>query len=529
MALRVTALKMSSCGLMKWVYNQSAIAVMTNTTSVHKITWKYLLIVLALSMASLLLISRTGWLAIEEDKLRHHQFESNVLQRQFSEMFGFYQGIARQLSQRTEVADIVQFADRERAMIWAKEVRRLIPESIGVALVNSEGTILGEPLQLNLGAQCVNDLNLLFAGRYVGSPPVHRAIPKLAHFDITQEVERDGEVIGVLFISFSLDVIKQRAEQLITEGQVLLIDDSKGEVVVQQGTNDAQRYHGTGHPWVVIDNTDWKLHYISDEHSANALFVSTLLSVGLFVVVIIALMIMLSLKLIALFKMDLGLIKEQLGGVYSGCRNELPVNRMVLTETCDIMDDVLAMMGNIEQANAHLKQLSVNDELSGLLNRRGFNDQLEQAWELSTRGVTASLVLLDLDHFKQVNDSLGHGTGDEVITALAEALRERCRKSDIIARLGGDEFAVILNSTTEQQSVEQWYGQLAEHFALLQSRFYTDAKPALCTISAGAVPLDKGKYDRLQKQLEAADRALYKAKGQGRGSIVCRFPLIKMG
>ncbi len=501
---------------------------MTQTVSVRRITWKYLSVLLAFSLIGLLLIVRFGWLAIEEDMQRHYEFESSLLQRQFSELFGFYQGIARQLSQRTEVADILEFGDRERAVSWAREVRRLIPETIGVALIDHEGTILGEPLQLNLGAQCVNDLKLLFAGKHVGSPPVHRTNPSLAHFDIIQEVVRDGEVMGVLFLSFSLNVLQERAERLISTGQVLMVEDSSGRAVVQLGVESPQQHAGEGHIRVAIDNTDWQLHYMSDEYGANALYVSTLLMVLAILLATIVAMVLFSLRMTALFQGELGLIKEQLEGVYTGARGAVPAGRTLLSETREIMDDVWRMMGNIEQANAQLKQLSANDELSGLLNRRGFNAQLEQAWELSARDVKASLVLLDLDHFKRLNDSLGHGIGDEVIVALANALRARCRKSDIIARLGGDEFAVILNSTTQQESVEQWYHQLAHHFAQLQSQFLPQETTLRCTISAGAVQLDKGQYGWLQKQLEAADRVLYQAKGEGRGRIVCNFPKIQL-
>lgn len=501
---------------------------MTKTISVRRVTWKYLTIMLVISLLGIFLIARMGWQAVDEDMQRHHEFETNVLQRQFSELIGFYQGVANQLSKGTEVADILEFGDRERAMLWAREVRRLIPESIGAALIDSEGTILGEPLQLNLGTQCVSDLQHMFAGKPVASPPVHRSTAKLSHFDITNEVRRNGEVIGVLFLSFSLNVIQRRAEQLLAEGQVLLIEDGDGVTVAAQGSSDTEEHVGREHPRVAIDNTDWKLHFMSGEYGANALFVSTLLGVGLFLIITIVVMVVLSLKLIALFKNDLDIIKEQLGRVYSGRREKLPENRTVLSETSNIMDDVWELMGNIELANAKLKELSVNDELSGLLNRRGFNDQLEQNWEMSARGVTAYLVLLDLDYFKQVNDRYGHGTGDEVIVALARALRERCRKTDIIARLGGDEFAVILTASLQQESVEQWYHQLTELFNTLQAEIFSDVEAGRCSISAGAVQLDKGRYDWLQKQIDVADRALYKAKEQGRSRIICEEPKIPL-
>jgi diguanylate cyclase (GGDEF)-like protein len=488
--------------------------------SVRQVTWKYLTIMLVISLLAIFLIARVGWRAIEEDMQNHHKFESDVLQHQFSELLGFYQGIAGRLSRGIDVADILEFGDKERGVLWAKGARRLFPETVGVALVDRDGVLLGEPVELSLGTQCVIDLQHLFNGKSIPKPPVHRANQQLSHFDITQEVVRGGEVLGLIFISISLDVIQRRAERLIGDDKVLLIEGSDGMPVAVQGTDKPDEHSGSGHHWVAIKNSDWRLHLMTEESGASALFSSTLLSVGVFLVVTIILVVALSLKLISLFKKDLGLIKQQLDAVCSGQRQELPIDRTVLSETSDIMDDVWKLMGNIEQVNTRLKEQSVVDELSGLFNRRGFYQKLEESWERSQREVTASLILLDLDYFKRVNDSYGHGVGDQVIVAMAQALRERCRKTDVVARMGGDEFVVILNSTHGQQDVEQWYKGLSERFNVLQASCMVDTdKELCCTVSAGAVLIDKRHYDRFQYQFEAADRALYKAKQAGRGRL----------
>src|SRR5262249_36019941 len=92
-----------------------------------------------------------------------------------------------------------------------------------------------------------------------------------------------------------------------------------------------------------------------------------------------------------------------------------------------------------------LRHLADHDPLTGLLNRRSFEREVERPLAHCRRyGANGALIVLDLDHFKYVNDSYGHSAGDELIVAVADALRMRLRETDVVARLGGDEFAALL-------------------------------------------------------------------------------------
>jgi diguanylate cyclase (GGDEF)-like protein/PAS domain S-box-containing protein len=98
-----------------------------------------------------------------------------------------------------------------------------------------------------------------------------------------------------------------------------------------------------------------------------------------------------------------------------------------------------------------LRHLADHDDLTGLINRRRFQEDLERHLAQGRRyGMTGALLLIDLDDFKAVNDNHGHSAGDRVLRAVADALRDRLRESDILARLGGDEFAVLLPRETPE-------------------------------------------------------------------------------
>ena len=129
-----------------------------------------------------------------------------------------------------------------------------------------------------------------------------------------------------------------------------------------------------------------------------------------------------------------------------------------------LLEDALAAAAEAEQSLAiqrarmrYLEGLSVTDELTGILNRRGFLKELDRAMSRSLRtGERGLLILADMNHFKQVNDTHGHPAGDEALRCFAAALTARTRQSDYIGRLGGDEFGAIFTHTTLKRARRRW-------------------------------------------------------------------------
>ncbi len=170
----------------------------------------------------------------------------------------------------------------------------------------------------------------------------------------------------------------------------------------------------------------------------------------------------------------------------------------------------------IERAQ-FLKSLLGRDGLTGLLNHTAFLEGVRGALLRQERspGKGASFVIIDLDHFKAVNDRHGHPVGDRVLAALGALLRRRLRGSDLVGRLGGEEFAVILEDLTEEEA-ERLMNRLLEEFSVMPHSG-TDRSVFHVTFSAGVAGFAEGTSVDAGRQ--AADDALYAAKSAGRHRV----------
>ena len=161
-----------------------------------------------------------------------------------------------------------------------------------------------------------------------------------------------------------------------------------------------------------------------------------------------------------------------------------------------------------------LRHLADHDPLTGLYNRRRFEQELDrQVTEVARYGPRGALLVLDLDHFKYVNDALGHHAGDELILSVAATLRGRLRDADILARLGGDEFAVLLPNVDER-GAQHVAGDLVRAIRD-EASIGTSERRRRVTTSVGVAPFRAGDVTG-EELLIAADLAMYDAKEAGR-------------
>jgi len=188
-------------------------------------------------------------------------------------------------------------------------------------------------------------------------------------------------------------------------------------------------------------------------------------------------------------------------------------------DTVGLAEDLAAQKQAIEESKRQTEYLANHDTLTGLPNRRQFEHTLRQrkaAAEAS--GTVLTLIYIDLDHFKTVNDSLGHGRGDELLVDVGKRLRAAVRENDFVARLGGDEFAVLTTAPVGRGSeVSAILAQRIRNALLIPVSTASGTIPVSATLGVAASPGDATDEQAL---LRCADRAMYAAKERGRNCVV---------
>jgi diguanylate cyclase (GGDEF)-like protein len=173
----------------------------------------------------------------------------------------------------------------------------------------------------------------------------------------------------------------------------------------------------------------------------------------------------------------------------------------------------------LNNLNDELKELSNKDHLTGLYNRRFFAEESTRAISLSNRNNTSlSVVMMDIDKFKNINDTYGHNCGDLVIVAVANLLKKTVRMSDIPARFGGEEFVLLLHETTPQNAFN-----IAENLRkeIEKIELPYDDSIVTFTVSFGVAQCDSEKdSNNIEHTIARADKALYEAKNSGRNRVV---------
>ncbi len=196
-------------------------------------------------------------------------------------------------------------------------------------------------------------------------------------------------------------------------------------------------------------------------------------------------------------------------------------HRIELTTADEIEQLAIAfnsMAQKLEQSQTDLRNLAILDGLTGVYNRREFNLQLRAELERSERYQhPCSLIMMDIDYFKKLNDTHGHQAGDEALRVVATLLKQEVRPTDRVARYGGEEFAVILPETTGEQALG--VAQRLRETIAIASIPISEGMIIKVTVSMGVAtfPTDATSEEAL---LSLADRSLYSAKKSGRNRVV---------
>src|ERR1044071_1116588 len=176
----------------------------------------------------------------------------------------------------------------------------------------------------------------------------------------------------------------------------------------------------------------------------------------------------------------------------------------------------------VVQYQQHLEYQTQVDSLTGLFNRRAFEKKIHEEFERSKRYHNPlSLLILDIDNFKLINDTYGHHGGDAALVKISETFREKTRQSDFPSRYGGEEFVLVLPETDQENALQ---AATKIHDAIRSSAFGTTVRPFRLTVSIGVSSTSIKFYSDWQELLRDADHALYIAKNSGKDRIEVSEP-----
>ena len=198
--------------------------------------------------------------------------------------------------------------------------------------------------------------------------------------------------------------------------------------------------------------------------------------------------------------------------------NELELNARIyaLLRTKALQDELRMKNRQLEELLHKVNYMAITDALTGLYNRRRFHDVLNSEFERARRYTTSfSLVMLDIDHFKRVNDVFGHSAGDNVLKEVASILKNSIREIDTASRYGGEEFMVILPNTARENALV-----VAERIRLMIGQHAFGGIDRHITVSIGISGMPDAKVESEEKLIRCADFALYRAKQLGRNRTV---------
>lgn len=474
----------------------------------HQLVW------LLLSVAGMFGagIGLSLWFSLEsgrEDQQRFIQHEAEQTRTSLMRQLEYYRTLLDNSARAPELVALMRNGTIEPKQQWARSRQLLLPEISGVALVDLQGKVLGDAGSLRIGPACRQDMKR--AGALTdGRPRVHRETTGAGHVDLLAPVrDARGDLLGGVFLSVRLTQFQRVLDDSIQPGHAAALVDAHEKTIVSRGEID-------GHVREIrlpVAGTDWTLIVQSPvqwlTRSGWRQVVAGLLTLGAVLGVLI----------VAMIRLRHTMLRDIVSTVdaLTALAHDEPVPTIVphYVEFETVATDINMIALHVQEQRARLEHLSLTDPLTGLPNRRAFETRFPLAQGLAERQHAVALVMLDIDHFKGVNDRYGHGVGDQVLLALAQSLKALTRRADLAARLAVDEFAVLL-SGLDAAGVNAWYQRLSDHFRSELNAFGLDLQTGL---SAGQTWLGSAASDTLNAALARADRALYRAKARGRGQL----------
>lgn len=453
------------------------------------------------------------WFSLQVDERNQQhalQQDANAARTGLNRRLDYYRTLVDNIASDPALEDLIRFGNTVAQQQWAQSRRRLIPDLYGLALLTPKGEVLGNAASLQVGPACKAELSNRGPLRE-RRLHLHRDVPGAEHVDLVSAVQGfDGDMLGGVFLSMRLAPLQRILDESTHRGDALTLLDAAGETVASSGkvagaAREIRLNVGIA-GWTLVARAPM-------QKLAHSGMVQIIVGGG----TLLAVLLLLGFGMLGLHRTLLRDVDATRAALTALTHGE-PVPAIVphYVEFQPAAEDINRIAQQLHGQREQLATLSLTDSLTHLPNRRAFEIQFPHMLGLADRGHAIALVLLDVDHFKAINDQLGHAAGDQALVALAKTLTALTRSSDMASRLAGDEFTVLL-SGLDNPGVEVWYQRLVDHF---RGELRATGLQVDNTISAGQTWLQSMAGDSIGKALARADYALYQAKARGRGQLV---------
>lgn len=475
---------------------------------------------LVVLMAALLAVGLNSFFLMrsyEDEESRNLEAEAQQLSLAVAASLDSFLIVTRSLARDDQILALMRQGNARQTAKTLEARLRHMPRAWNLALIDPAGKIYAAANH-PMSEQCRQSIRQLLPHGAHAPLPIHNfQDPVGGHMDTLAPVRStNGSTLGYVFVSYRLSALKKTLERFHTQDTGMTIRDSQGRLVhVHRGLGNGGGWATS--KWQPIPGTLWQVQ-VQIKRVDFHRFLAILFAVNvLLAAAVLGFFRLIQMRLLRAVQQEMNELHGTLAAIHRG-QTVLPPMPGHLLETERIWKNIATLANDIGEQRAKLEHLTLTDPLTGLANRRYLDMELNRALALASRGVQACLALIDLDHFKDLNDSAGHLAGDDALRLFSETLREQARASDFSARLGGDEF-VLLCSHSEARAKEEWLQRFAENFkARLQRHNVLRNYPV--TLSIGIITLDSLRDQTPADCLRRADEALYQAKQQGRNRVV---------
>ena len=478
-------------------------------------------------LLNLLILGAAGYLLITD--LREAlllERATETVQRLATELRGLLnsqQSAAETISRRPEVINALRQGNLLDLQRQAEEIRTQTPQARGAWLLPASiATDRKPPLLLDEASW--DFVRRAASGATAMSVEFHAAHTPTEHYNLFRPVlDENKRLLGYLLISMPRAPLQALLERHIsTSAYAELHQPPAGKnsvVVFRYGSRGVTE--STPAISVPLNPLPWTLHYWPGE-GRPAILVENRIYYFLLIMVAVTSLVVMSYSLyrstVKSIQHDLKSLANMIRDVRSGSvRKDYP---MELDEFASALLYLKDSGRKLIEEKAKLREMGFIDHLSQLSNRRHFELKLSEAFDMRKTNGPSSLLIIDVDRFKFVNDQYGHAAGDELVVKFAKALRNCVRQTDVLARLGGDEFCIIYTFTGLENAralAERLRKQLPREVRLSHGIVH----PLRWSGGLSVMTEEDGKSDEV---LARADQALLRAKESGRNTTLLDIP-----